>query len=67
VSGYQILRSTNGTSYSAIATVAGQTASTYADTTVAGGTKYFYEVRATAPGGVATSSSSSATTSALCV
>jgi putative nucleotidyltransferase with HDIG domain len=67
VTGYQILRSTNGTSYSVVTTVSGRTTTTYADTAVSGGTKYWYEVRASAPSGTATSNAASTTTPALCL
>jgi hypothetical protein len=67
VTGYQVLRSPNGSSYSVITTVSGRATTSYTDTAVSGGTKYWYEVRATAPSGTATSTAASATTPALCL
>ena len=46
--GYRILRSgTSGGPYTAIATVSGQSTTTYSDTTVAFSTTYYYVVEAT--------------------
>ena len=67
VSGYEILRSTNGSSYSPIASVSARAAS-YSDPTVRGlGTRYWYEIEALSPYGSAKSVPVSATTPLLCL
>jgi len=67
VSGYEILRSTNGTSFSDLASVSAG-AKTYTDSSVLGlGTTYWYEVRALSPYGSATSGAVSATTPLTCL
>jgi hypothetical protein len=67
VSGYEILRSSNGSGYSQVATVSSGAAS-YTDTSVQGlGVTYWYEVVAFGPGGRATSAATSATTPLTCV
>jgi hypothetical protein len=67
VTGYQVLRSPDGSSYAVVTTVTGRGSTSYTDTGVSGGTKYWYEVRATAPSGTATSGAASATTPGLCL
>jgi hypothetical protein len=44
--GYQVYRSTDGTHYSAYATLSGATVATYTDTAVTSGKAFFYEVQA---------------------
>ena len=66
VTSYQVLRSSNGSSYSVIATL-GKGTTTYGDTAVSGGTTYSYEVRAVAPSGSATSGTASAAPPVLCL
>jgi putative nucleotidyltransferase with HDIG domain len=67
VTGYDILRSSNGSSYTGIASVSAGT-TTYSDKTVSGlNTRYWYEVEALSPEGYATSSAASATTPPLCL
>jgi len=60
--GYAILRSTNGVSYSTIATVSSGSASSYDDKTVAPFTTYSYEVEATTAIASPASTSATATT-----
>ncbi len=67
VTGDQIFRSTNGTTYSAISTVSGRSSNSYNDTTVSGGTKYWYQISATAPSGSTKSAVATATTPGLCL
>jgi titin len=67
VTGYEILRSSNGTSYSGIASVS-SSATSYTDTSVSGlDTTYWYEVEALSPEGTATSAAVKVTTPTLCV
>jgi hypothetical protein len=67
VTGYQIFRSPDGVAYSLLATVSGRTTKAYVDTAVSSGTKYFYEARAIAPSGGASSAAASTTTPSLCL
>ncbi len=67
VTGYEILRSTNGSSYSGIAEVSSK-ASSYTDTSVQGlGITYWYKVEALSSHGTAMSSTVSVTTPLLCL
>ena len=67
VTGYGVLRSTNGSSYSAIGTVSADSAF-YSDSTVQGlGTTYWYEIEALSPYGSVRSHSVSATTPLTCL
>jgi fibronectin type 3 domain-containing protein len=45
--GYNILRSSDGVTYTSIATVSGASTATYTDTTVSAGATYRYEIQAT--------------------
>ena len=70
VTGYTILRSTSKTGpYSSVATVAGRTTVTYADTTASGlSTTYWYELESVAGSSSSSPTSAvSATTGALCL
>lgn len=67
VSGYEILRSANGSSYSEIAGVSARSES-FTDSTVQGlGTTYWYKIEARSDDGPATSSAVSVTTPLLCL
>ncbi len=67
VTNYEILRSSNGSSYSAIAEVSARSTS-YSDSNVQGlGTTYWYKVEARGPDGSATSSAVSVTTPLTCL
>jgi regulation of enolase protein 1 (concanavalin A-like superfamily) len=63
--GYKIERSTDGTTFTQLSTIAAANSTTFTDTGLAAGTKYFYRVRATNAGGdSAYSNAPNATTTA---
>ena len=67
VTSYEILRSTNGSSYADLAVVSASSAS-YDDSSVQGlGTTYWYEIEARSPYGSSKSKSVSVTTPLTCV
>ena len=67
VTGYEILRSSNGTSYTNLKSVSASTTS-YSDTSVSGlKTTYWYEIEALSPEGTATSAAVKVTTPSLCL
>ena len=67
VTGYTILRSTNGASYASVASVASRTTSGYTDTSVAVNTSYWYEVQAVSASGTASAGPAHASTPTLCL
>ncbi len=62
-SGYKIYRSTNGTTFSVIASI-GANSTAYTDTDLAASTKYYYKVSAWTTGGEASSAALNSTTRA---
>jgi fibronectin type 3 domain-containing protein len=54
--GFVVLRSTDGVNFSQLTTLTGTTVQSYADTTATAGTKYYYQVQATATGFTSASS-----------
>jgi putative nucleotidyltransferase with HDIG domain len=66
VTSYVVLRSSNGSTFSAVATVSPGTTS-YTDTSVGISTAYWYKVEAVSAGGSATSAAASARTPPLCL
>ena len=65
--GYAVFRKTGAGGYSQIATVSGQAANTYLDTTVAIATTYTYYVQAYVGSWTADSSAAAASTAAVCL
>ncbi len=57
--GYTLLRSTDGTNFSPIATITSAATTSYSDKTVSAGTTYNYEVQATTPGFASAASAAS--------
>lgn len=66
VTGYEVLRSTDGTSYSTVATLADRTTTTHQDTTLAANAPYTYLVRAVRHNWFVDSTSTTITTPATC-
>jgi len=68
VTSYEVLRSSNGSSYSVIKSGLSPSTTTYSDTGVSGfGTEYWYKIEAVSPEGSALSSSVETTTPGICL
>jgi hypothetical protein len=67
VTGYEVLRSTDGTSYSTAATLSDRTTTTYQDTTLATNATYTYLVRAVRHSWYVDTTSATITTPASCI
>jgi hypothetical protein len=67
VTGYEVLRSTDGASYSTVATLSDRTTTTYQDTILATNATYTYLVRAVRHSWYVDSTSATTSTPAICI